>query len=129
MIGYTVTLVNLGPAVAQNVTLTDFISAGQTYAGSTGNNGTVTIAGATSAATTASLAVGGTLTLVMNVQITATTGNITNTAVGTSTTPDNTPSNTTTVVVPVLGVADLTLTKIAETITMLPKPGSFMTVA
>jgi uncharacterized repeat protein (TIGR01451 family) len=62
VIGYTVTLVNLGPAVAQNVTLTDFISAGQTYAGSTGNNGT------TSAATTASLAVGGTLTLVMNVQ-------------------------------------------------------------
>ena len=29
VIGYTVTLVNLGPAVAQNVTLTDFISAGE----------------------------------------------------------------------------------------------------
>jgi uncharacterized repeat protein (TIGR01451 family) len=50
----------------------------------------------------------------MNVNITATTGNITNTAVGTSTTPDNTPNNTVTVVVPVNSVADLTLTKVSS---------------
>ncbi|MFB2351493.1 hypothetical protein, partial [Priestia megaterium] len=36
--------------------------------------------------------------------------------VGTSTTPDNTPTNTVTVVVPVASVADLTLTKVANVV-------------
>jgi uncharacterized repeat protein (TIGR01451 family) len=116
-ISYTVTLVNLGPSVAQNVTLTDFLSPGQRYVSSSSNvagGGTGTFSGSTSGATTVSLAVGGTLSLVMNVNITATTGNITNTAVGTSTTPDNTPNNTVTVVLPVAAVADLTVTKVAS---------------
>ncbi|MBK8072835.1 MAG: hypothetical protein IPK34_12810 [Ramlibacter sp.] len=46
----------------------------------------------------------------------ATTGNITNTAVGTSTTPDPTPTNTVTVPTPVANVADVTVTKVASAV-------------
>ena len=43
-ISYTVTLVNLGPSTAQNVTLTDVLSAGQALISASGNNGTTSIA-------------------------------------------------------------------------------------
>ena len=36
--GYTVTLVNLGPSTAQNVTLSDILSAGLTLVSASGNN-------------------------------------------------------------------------------------------
>jgi uncharacterized repeat protein (TIGR01451 family) len=65
-ISYTVTLVNLGPSVASNVTLTDILSAGLSLISASGNNGTASIAGASVGATTASLQVGATLTLVVN---------------------------------------------------------------
>ncbi|MBK8072832.1 MAG: hypothetical protein IPK34_12785 [Ramlibacter sp.] len=57
---------------------------------------------------------GATLNLVVNATVTASSGNITNTAMGTSTTPDPTPTNTVTVVTPVATSADLTLTKVAS---------------
>ncbi|MBK8072817.1 MAG: DUF11 domain-containing protein [Ramlibacter sp.] len=57
-ISYTVTLVNLGPSVASNVTLTDILSAGLSLISASGNNGTASIAGASVGATTASLQVG-----------------------------------------------------------------------
>jgi len=43
-ISYTVTLVNLGPSVAQNVTLTDILGAGLSLISASGNNGTTTSA-------------------------------------------------------------------------------------
>ena len=46
-LSYTVTLVNLGPSVAQNVTLSDILSAGLSLINSSGNNGTATVSGAT----------------------------------------------------------------------------------
>ena len=70
-ISYTVTLVNLGPSVASNVTLTDILSAGLSLISASGNNGTASIAGASVGATTASLQVGATLTLVVNATVTA----------------------------------------------------------
>jgi uncharacterized repeat protein (TIGR01451 family) len=109
-ISYTVTLVNLGPSTAQNVTVSDILSAGLTLISASGNNGTTTVAGASVGATTASLSVGQTLTLVVNATVTASTGNITNTAVGTSTTPDPTPTNTVTVVTPVAIFSDVSTT-------------------
>ncbi len=116
-ITYTLTLVNAGPSVAQNVTLTDVLGAGQVLLGSSGNNGTVTVAGTSAAAATSSLALNGTLTLSLQVQVTATTGAITDTAAGTSTTPDpDTSNNTTTLAVPVSSSADLTVTKVASSV-------------
>ncbi|MEO7641493.1 MAG: hypothetical protein ABIU07_08770, partial [Ramlibacter sp.] len=85
-ISYTVALVNLGPSVAANVTLTDILSAGLTLVSASGNNGTTTIAGSSAAATTATLAVGQTLTLVVTASVSASSGTVTNTAVGLSTT-------------------------------------------
>ncbi|MBK8072837.1 MAG: hypothetical protein IPK34_12820 [Ramlibacter sp.] len=52
----------------------------------------------------------------VNATVTAATGNITNTAVGTSTTPDPTPTNTVTVPTPVANVADVTVTKVASAV-------------
>jgi uncharacterized repeat protein (TIGR01451 family) len=110
-ISYTVTLVNLGPSVAQNVTISDILSAGLSRISSSSNNGTPTQVGtSTTVVGSASLAVGQTLTLIVNATVTAATGNITNTAVGTSTTPDPTPTNTVTVVVPMNAVADVSTT-------------------
>ncbi len=123
-ISYTVTLVNLGPSVASNVTLTDILSAGLSLISASGNNGTASIAGASVGATTASLQVGATLTLVVNATVTASSGNITNTAVGTSTTPDPTPTNTVTVVTPVIGNADVSTTL---SVTGLATPGGTVT--
>ncbi|RYG12991.1 MAG: DUF11 domain-containing protein, partial [Burkholderiales bacterium] len=111
-ISYTVALVNRGPSVASNVTLTDILSAGLSLVSASGNNGTTTIAGTSAAATTTTLAVGQTLTLVVTASVTASSGTVTNTAVGLSTTPDPTPSNTVTVPVPVVSSADLTVTKV-----------------
>jgi uncharacterized repeat protein (TIGR01451 family) len=116
-ISYTVTLVNLGPSVAQNVTISDILSAGLSRISSSSNNGTPTQVGtSTTVVGSASLAVGQTLTLIVNATVTAATGNITNTAVGTSTTPDPTPTNTVTVPTPVANVADVTVTKVASAV-------------
>ena len=104
------------PSTAQNVTVSDILSAGLSLISASGNNGTTTIAGASVGATTASLSVGQTLTLVVNATVTASTGTVTNTAVGTSTTPDPTPSNTVTVPTPVASQSDLTVTKVASSI-------------
>ena len=62
-ISYTVTLVNLGPSTALNVTITDILSAGLTLVSSSSNNSTATGAavGGTVGATTTSLALGQTL--------------------------------------------------------------------
>nr|WP_279343722.1 CARDB domain-containing protein [Variovorax terrae] len=111
-ISYTVTLVNLGPSAAQNVTLTDVMSAGLSLisASSTGGNGTATVGGASAAATATTLASGATLTLVVNATVTATTGNVTNTAAGTSTTPDSNPNNNTATVVTSVVAADMSTT-------------------
>ncbi|RYX96494.1 MAG: DUF11 domain-containing protein [Comamonadaceae bacterium] len=114
-ISYSLTLVNFGPSLAQNVTLTDVLGTGQTFISASGNNGTITVAGTSAAASTASLQVGGTLTLVVRATITASTGAVTDTATGTSTTPDpSTPNNVTTVFVPVVSSADLSVTKVAS---------------
>ncbi|MBC7610349.1 MAG: DUF11 domain-containing protein, partial [Polaromonas sp.] len=117
-ISYTVTLVNLGPSTALNVTITDILSAGLSLvSGSAVTNGdraAVTVGQSTSVGTT-SLSIGQTLTLVINATVTATSGTVTNTAAGTSTTPDQTPgNNTATVATPVASSADLTLTKVAS---------------
>ena len=110
---YTVTLVNLGPSTAVNVVISDVLSTGLGYINAA-TNGSVAVANAaqTTTAGTASLAVGQTLTLSISASVLATTGNVTNTAVGTSTTPDPNPGNTATVVTPVVASADLTLTKV-----------------
>ena len=114
-ISYTVSLVNMGPSVAQNVTLTDVLSTGHSLISASGNNGAVTVAGSTALASTTSLAVGQTLTLVIQATVTASTGNITDTAAGTSTTSDPvTTNNTATLVVPVVSSADLFITKVAS---------------
>jgi uncharacterized repeat protein (TIGR01451 family) len=114
-ISYTVTLVNLGPSTAQNVTLTDVLSAGLSRIGASSNNGAVALVDATtSRITTSSLALGQTLTLVVNATVTASTGVVTNTAAGTSTTPDPTPPGTVTVPTPVAASANLQLTKVAS---------------
>ncbi|MES2051291.1 MAG: hypothetical protein V4455_04970, partial [Pseudomonadota bacterium] len=110
-ISYTVTLVNLGPSAAQSVTLTDVLGAGLTLVSASSNNagGTTTVVGASVGATTTSLAIGQTLTLIVNVTVSSSaSGSVTNTAAGTSTTPDPTPgNNTTTLVVPVVSLADV----------------------
>ncbi|RYX88686.1 MAG: DUF11 domain-containing protein, partial [Comamonadaceae bacterium] len=111
---YVVTLVNAGPSTAQNVTLTDTLSAGLSLNGSTpASNGSVTTSGTgTAVATVASLAPGSTLSMTVTALVTASTGNVTNTAVGTSTTPDPTPgNNTVSVPLPVIESADLLVTK------------------
>ena len=115
-LNYVLTLVNLGPSSAQNVTLTDVLSAGLSLVSATSNQATATVAGASAAATSASLAVGQTLTLALDVTVTASSGSVTNTAVGTSTTPDPVPPNNiatvvTQVTLPVLS-ADLVVTKV-----------------
>ncbi len=77
--------------MAQNVTITDAMSAGLSYIGATTNgNVAVNNVGQSTTAGTTSLAVGQTLTMVLNATVTATTGNVTNTAAGicTSTTPE-----------------------------------------
>ncbi len=118
------TLVNLGPSVAQNVTITDVHQCGPERIGATPVVTSCNVAGqhqwARADGGTTSLAVGQTLTMVLNATVTASTGNITNTAVGTSTTPDPTPSNTVTVVTPVATQANLTLTKVASSTSGTP---------
>jgi uncharacterized repeat protein (TIGR01451 family) len=112
IVSYTVTLVNLGPSVAQNVTITDILSAGLSLVSSSSNQTTATGAavGGTVGATTASLAVKQTLTLVVNASVTASTGNVTNSAAGTSTTADpDTSNNTATVPTPVAALADVVI--------------------
>ncbi|MDO8277025.1 MAG: SdrD B-like domain-containing protein [Burkholderiaceae bacterium] len=114
-ISYTVTLVNLGPSTALNVTITDVLGTGLNLASSSSNRGTATVVGGSVGATTSSLSLNQTLTLVVVASVTSSAaGTVTNTANGTSTTPDPTPSNTVTVVVPVIGQADLTVTKVAS---------------
>jgi uncharacterized repeat protein (TIGR01451 family) len=51
---------------------------------------------------------------VVNATVTASTGVVTNTAAGTSTTPDPTPPGTVTVPTPVAASANLQLTKVAS---------------
>ncbi len=115
-ISYTVTLVNLGPSTAQNVTITDVMSAGLTLSGTpVVTGGSLLNSNASGAtATAATLAAGQTLTMVVNATVTATTGNVTNTAAGTSTTPDPSPPGTVTVPTPVAASADLVLSKVAS---------------
>ena len=103
-ISYTVTLVNLGPSVAQNVTITDVLSAGLSYITAT-SNGNVAISnvGQSTTAGTTSLAVGQTLTMVISATVTASSGNVTNTAAGTSITPEINLSNNTATAVTSIG--------------------------
>ncbi len=110
-ISYTVTLVNLGPSVAQNVTLTDVLSAGLTLNGTPVVTGGSLVSSSASGATAAagSLGVGQTLTMVINATVTASAGVVTNTAAGTSTTPDPRPNNTVTVPTPVTALADVSV--------------------
>ena len=107
----------LPPVETGPVTLTDILSAGLGRVGTPStNNGVVTLVNAsTSAAATTTLQVGQTLTMVIQATVSATTGTMTNTAVGTSTTPDPVPNNTVTVATPVLDQASLTLTKVIST--------------
>ena len=125
-ISYTVTLVNLGPSVALNVTLTDAMSAGLTLSGTPvvtgGSLASSNTSGAT--ATVASLAVNQTLTMVINATVTASTGTVTNTAAGTSTTPDPTPPAPVPVPTPVTPVADVSTTL---SVTANGTPGSAIT--
>ena len=125
-ISYTVTLVNLGPSVAQNVTLTDVMSAGLTLSGTPVVTGGSLLASNASGATAtaASLGVGQTLTMVINATVTASSGVVTNTAAGTSTTPDPTPPAPFPVPTPVTPVADVSTTL---SVTANGTPGSTIT--
>ncbi len=94
---YTVQVVNRGPDAAAAVTLSDPLPAGTTFVScaanpgacagpAVGTNGTVTAAFGT-------IAVGGSATVTIVVNVTATYGNLVNTATATSTTPDPDPDN------------------------------------
>ena len=114
-VSYTVTLVNLGPGIAQNVTITDVMSAGLVLINASSNQATTTVAGSSASAVTASLAIGQTLTLIVIASVSASTGSITNTAFGTSTTADGISANNTVTVVTAVDIsANLTLTKVSN---------------
>jgi uncharacterized repeat protein (TIGR01451 family) len=94
---YTVQVINLGPDPAAAVMLNDPLPAGTTFVScaavpgtcagpAVGTNGTVT-------ADFGTIAVGGSATVTIVVDVTVTYGNLVNTATATSTTPDPDPDN------------------------------------
>ena len=116
VIFYTVTLVNLGPSVAQNITLTDTLGEGLALYGVPAviGGGLLSSSPSGAIASVSSLPVGGSLTLIVQALVTASTPNLTNSAFGTSTTPDPVPGNNrATVGVPLMESADLLVTKAA----------------
>jgi uncharacterized repeat protein (TIGR01451 family) len=94
---YKVVVVNRGPDPAVAVTLSDPLPAGTTFVSCTANPGTcvgpAVGAGGTVTADLGTIAVGGSATITIVVNVTATYGNLVNTATATSTTPDPDPDN------------------------------------
>ncbi|HEX7830959.1 MAG TPA: hypothetical protein VF787_14985 [Thermoanaerobaculia bacterium] len=124
-ITYNVTVSNLGPSDAANVSLSDTVPAGTTFVSSTQNTGptfscaTPPVGGTGNiTCTIATLADGVTATFTFVVQVSnaATIGTvITNTATVTATTPDsNTGNNSSTTNATVAALADVVVTKTGE---------------
>lgn len=114
---YTLTAANAGPAAAQNVTLSDTLPSlleNQEYS----LDGGLTWSPWTGSYTLASLGSGGTFVLRLRGRLPLTAQDIstlTNTAAITSGTPDPNPdNNTSTIVTPVSGLADLEILKTAD---------------
>ncbi|MBE2264214.1 MAG: DUF11 domain-containing protein, partial [Burkholderiaceae bacterium] len=110
-ISYTVTLGNLGPSAAQDVTLTDVLSAGLVLQSANSNLGVLTSNASGATVTLGTLNANQTITLTITALVTASTGVVTNTAAGTSTTPDPTPPTPVPVPVPVSSVVTPSLSK------------------
>ena len=94
---YTVTVVNQGPDPAAAVMVTDPLPAGTTFISCASNPGTcggvVVGANGTVTADFGTIAVGGSASVTIVVNVTVSYGNLVNTATATSTTPDPDPDN------------------------------------
>jgi len=116
---YTITVGNAGPAIANNVVVTDPLPANTTFVSEAGSgwsfsSSTVNNVMTITADLTGSLAVNGSSFFTITVQAPSTPGMITNTATVTSSTPDiNLGNNTSTVTTQVVQTADLAITKTA----------------
>jgi uncharacterized repeat protein (TIGR01451 family) len=96
---YTIAVHNNGPSAAQAVTVTDLVPASLMAVSGTISSGTLTLAGNLATATISSIASGATETITISANLAdcglAEGSPITNTASGSSTTPDNDASNNT----------------------------------
>jgi len=94
---YTVTVINRGPDPANAVTVVDPLPSGTTFISCASNPGTcaggVVGANGTVTADFGTIAVGGSATLTIVVNVTVSHGNLVNTATAASTTPDPDPDN------------------------------------
>lgn len=121
---YTITVGNAGPAVANNVVVTDPLPTNTTFVSEAGSgwtfsnsiaNGVTTI----TADLIGALAVNASSTFTIVVQAPPTPGTVTNTATVTSSTPDvNLANNTSTVTTQVVQTDDLAITKTANVSTV-----------
>ncbi|HYC93409.1 MAG TPA: IPTL-CTERM sorting domain-containing protein [Thermoanaerobaculia bacterium] len=117
---YTVTLTNLGPSTAANVSLVDTFPAGVTYVSSSQTTGapfTCVPAATTLTCTRATFDPGvATFDLTFAVPVNAPAGTITNSATVSSTTPDPVGTNNTATALTGIGIApaDLSITKTAN---------------
>jgi uncharacterized repeat protein (TIGR01451 family) len=116
---YELVVKNDGPNTAQNVRVADALPTGLTFVSASPE---CSLAGATVACTVPSLASGETRTFTVTTKVAASiNGRLTNTATVASDTPDPDPSdNTSTVVVPTEGKADLSITKTPSVETVGP---------
>jgi uncharacterized repeat protein (TIGR01451 family) len=116
---YKLVVKNNGPDTAENVRVADALPAGLTYVSASPE---CSLAGATVACTVASLASGDTRTFTVTAKVASSVnGRLTNTATVNSDTPDPDPgNNTSTVVVPTKGQADLSITKTPSVRTVGP---------
>lgn len=90
---YTLAVTDYGPQTAQGVTVTDTLPSGETFVSASGPGWTVSNTGNNVTATMPSLAVGTTSDITIVVTVPSYNTTLTNTAVVTSQTPDNNPSN------------------------------------
>ena len=93
-ITYTITVTNNGPLPATNVTVTDTLDPGVTFDSATPSQGTCNFAANTVTCTLGGLANGSSATILLDVDVVAESGTITNTATVTAT-EDTSPGNNT----------------------------------
>jgi uncharacterized repeat protein (TIGR01451 family) len=106
LLTYSIRVVNLGPDAANSVVLTDPLPAGTTFVSCTAVPGSCTGPAPGTDGVTADLgtiAVGSAATVTIVVDVTASYGNLVNTATATSSTPDPNPGNNSSTAVTTIG--------------------------
>lgn len=120
-VSWTLTVANAGPSGATGLTVTDAVPAtvGSVSATVAGTGWSCTVSGQTVTCPGASLPSGGSVVITVSGRLAAdATGNLAHTATvssGTGITDSNTANNTSTVTVPIVGSADLTISKTRST--------------